>query len=89
MVDAVFSLRNLWQLETATKSTSKLFKNHPELYGKPIVIDQEKCKIVVILDVEEITATQESLKRLGLNKQRLSQYENYTNKYTRRNKGMY
>ena len=56
-VDAVFTLRNLTQLEEATRFSHKLFKNLPELYGKPIVMDPTQCKLVVIPDVEEITST--------------------------------
>jgi cytidyltransferase-like protein len=56
-VDAVFTLRNLAQLELATRSAHKLFKNLPQLYGKPIVMDKRKCKLVVIPDIEEITST--------------------------------
>jgi len=56
-VDAVFTLRNLAQLEEATKIAHKLFKNQPELYGQPIVMDTAQCELVVIPDIDEITST--------------------------------
>jgi cytidyltransferase-like protein len=54
-VDAVFIMRNLEQFQTMADFSRKIFKNHPTLYGKPIIGGAEK--LIVIPDVEEVQST--------------------------------
>lgn len=54
-VDAAFTMRNLEQFSSFAKHASVIFKNHPELYGKPIV--GAEGKLVVIPDVIEVQST--------------------------------
>jgi glycerol-3-phosphate cytidylyltransferase len=54
-VDAVFIMRNLDQFQAMAGHARKIFKNHPELYGKPIIGGEEK--LFVIPDIEEVQST--------------------------------
>ena len=62
-VDAAFIMRNLGQLECGIRFAHKLFKNLPELYGKPIICS-ENCELVIIPDVEELTSTTQIVRNI-------------------------
>lgn len=65
VVTGAFILRNLGQFEVACVKAIKVFKNHPELYGKPIIgAGPDNCKLVVIPDIEELTSTTQIHERI-------------------------
>ena len=61
-VDAVFIMRNLEQFDAVAGFSSKIFKNLPELYGKPIV--GAEGKLIVIPDVIEASSTSALVKKI-------------------------
>ena len=61
-VDAVFIMRNLEQFQTVADKSQKIFKNHPTLYGKPIVGGAKK--LVVIPDIQETQSTSEIVAKI-------------------------
>ncbi len=61
-VDAVFIMRNLNQFQKASEFSHKIFKNLPELYGKPIIGAEDK--LVVIPDITEVQSTTELVRKI-------------------------
>lgn len=61
-VGACFIMRKLDQFHHAVGFADKVFKNHPELYGEPI-IGREKL-VVIPDDLEEVQSTTDLLERI-------------------------
>jgi cytidyltransferase-like protein len=58
--DAAFILRDLDQFAHVAKYATFIFKNQPELYGKPIIgvgEGENDAKLIIIPDVEETQST--------------------------------
>lgn len=68
-VDAAFVMRGLDDFHAVSKHAYKVFKNHPTLYGKPIVGDNDD-KLFVIPDVAELTSTTAIMKHIKKGKHR-------------------